>query len=116
MSTIVEHPRHITDLETALSVTLERKNEAGILVALNLTSYTVKFKMIDQNNNVTIAETEVGISYDNRSAGEVSYLFLSAGVLTEGVYYGYFIAYDASSKSSHFPVVKKELKITLYGD
>ena len=111
------HHRHITDTRTALSTTLKQKNTSGVLTVVDLTGpLVVKFKMVDSEGTVIIAETATGITIDSAAGGQVSYDFSSAGVLTGGTYYGYFVVYNASSEGDHFPVEHRALKIVLSAD
>lgn len=110
------HHRHINDTRTALSATLKQKNTSGVLTAVDVTSLTVKFKMIDVEGNEVIAETESGVSKDSPTEGQVSYDFSSSSVDAGGTYYGYFVVYNDSSEGDHFPVEHRALKIVLSAD
>lgn len=111
----VYHVRHITDERTALSVTLQQPNESGVDTAIDLTGLTVEFKMVNSAGVDVIAQTETGVSVVDAAAGEVDYSFPTAGMATAGLYYGYFIV-TSSSKTDHFPVTAKELRISIQAD
>lgn len=128
MSQLIHH-RHITDTRTPLSVTLKQRNSAGTLTVVDLTGFldppdleptplVVKFKMVDADGTVVIAETDVGVTIDDAAAGEVSYDFSSSEVTTGGTYYGYFVVYtwQSSTEFDHFPVEHHQLKIVLSAD
>lgn len=110
------HYRHITDTRTALSATLKQRNPSRVLTVVDLTPCTVAFKMVDADGVVVIEETSDGVTIDSPTGGQVSYDFSSAGVLTAGTYYGYFIVYDGSLGTDHFPSRHQELKIVLSAD
>lgn len=110
------HRRHVTDTRTLLSVTLQQPNSAGTLTAVDLTGLTVKFKMLNRaDGTTTIAETTTGVTVVTAASGTVNYDFSSAGVLTAGIFNGFFVVYS-SSETDHFPVRMDELRVLIDSD
>ena len=111
----VTHERHINDTRTVLPFTLQQKNAAGTLTAVDLTGMTVEFKMVDQFGVEVIAQTNTGITVTTEASGEGQYDFSSAGVDEAGTYYGYVVVTD-SGEPDHFPAEARGLVIVIHGD
>ena len=110
------HRRHVTDTRTLLSVTLQQPNSAGTLTAVDLTGLTVKYKMLNRaDGTTTIAETTTGVTVVTAASGTVNYDFSAAGVLTAGIFNGFFVVY-ASSETDHFPVRVDGLRVMIDSD
>lgn len=110
------HRRHVGDTRTVLPVTLQQPNTAGVLTAVNLTGHTVKFKMINAATNaVKVAESDTGVTVVVAADGTVNKAFLAADVDTAGIYWGFFVSYEAG-KPDHFPVHQQGLKIVIDSD
>ena len=110
------HRRHVTDTRTLLSVTLQQPNSAGTLTAVDLTGLTVKYKMLNRaDGTTTIAETTTGVTVVTAASGTVNYDFSAAGVLTAGIFNGFFVVYS-SSETDHFPVRVDGLRVMIDSD
>ncbi len=111
------HRIHTSDTRTVLSVTLQQPNSSGVLTAVDLTGLTMKFKMINRADGTTaIALTTTGVSVVVAASGTVNYDFSAAGVLTAGMYNGYFVAETAGTETDHFPARQDGLRIAIDSD
>lgn len=106
---------HKGDTRTLLSVELKQQDAAGTELAVDLTGFTVQFKMVDENGTDVIAQTSTGVTVSNPGAGLVSYDFSSSGVDTAGTFYGYFVITDGG-ETDHFPVKQRDLVIHIEDD
>lgn len=106
------HIRHVGDTEVALAATLQRPDGT----AVDLTSLTVRFKMVDTAGSVKVAETDSNVSVTDAANGQCQYNFQSADVDTAGTYYAYFTAEDGSGNKDTFPAATGGLRIVNSGD
>ena len=104
--------RHVGDTEVAIAVTLQRPDGT----AVNLTSLTVKFKMVSLQGTTKVAETASNVSTTDATAGECQYDPQAADVDTEGSYNAYFTTTDGSGNKDTFPAEKGELVIKFEAD
>ena len=110
------HQRHINNTVTPLPMSITQANESGTEVAVDLSSRTVSFRMVDALGETVIAETTTGVTVTDAANGEVEFDFPSAGVDEVGVFYGYFNAATGDSQSDAFPAIQKQLKIIVHRD
>lgn len=103
--------RHVGDTRIAIAATLKRPDGT----AVNLTGLTVKFKMVDSQGTVTVAETTTNVTVTSAAAGQVQYDPQAADVDTAGTYYAYFTVYSGTD-FEHFPVHRGEFVIEIMGD
>ena len=96
------HPRlHVGDTRTTLSRTLKQNSESGVLTAVDLTTLTVNFKMINKATGATVVSATTATK-DNAATGQVSYDLPAAAVTDAGIFLYYFIVVDGS-ETDHFP-------------
>ena len=119
MSSQVVHRRHVGDTLTLLSVTMEYYDVDGILTTLNLTNASpgdVQFKMLNAGDGtITIPLTAVNVTFTTDANGLAEYDFSAAGVMTAGIYWGYFVFTD-TAETKHFPFKTGELRIEIDSD
>ena len=107
------HERHATDTRTKMFCSLATVNEAGEVVAIDLTGVQVRFKMWNVGTGqVALAETLVGVTVENASAGLVSYDFSSGAVSEAGRYRGFFVI-TVSGETDHYPAKTDDLIILI---
>jgi hypothetical protein len=102
--------RQVGNRRIAIAATLKRADKTVV----DLTGLTVKFTMIDSEGPVKVAETSIGVTVTDATAGEVQYDLLAADVDTEGTFFAYFIVETAGALQDTFPAVKGEYKICIY--
>ena len=107
------HKRHATDTRTKMFCSLATVNEAGEVVAIDLTGVQVRFKMWNVGTGeVALAETLVGVTVEDASAGLVSYDFSSGAVSEAGRYRGFFVI-TVSGETDHYPAKTDDLIILI---
>lgn len=104
--------RHVDDRLVALAVTLQRPDGT----AVDLTSLTVKFKMVDAQGNVVLAATSTGVTVTTAASGQCQYDFTAADVDVKGTFYGYFTTTDGSGLVDTFPAKSQDLEIEINPD
>lgn len=70
-------------------------------VAVNLTTQTVKFRMVNAQTGA-VKINDVAATIDSASLGQVSYMWVASDVNTAGVYFAWFIRVDGLN-TEHFP-------------
>lgn len=111
MST-VRHTITVGDTLTPLGAQLLQKNASGIWEAIDLTSKTVKFRMVDDEGTVIVDDTESNVTVEDAENGKVSYDFQDADVATAGIYYGWFRVFSGSERDT-YPVDGRTLEIVV---
>lgn len=104
------HERSVGDTLRTLPVEIQRD---GVAISIG-SSDVVKFEMVSACGTVKIAETETGIQYTDRAAGQIDFAFSASQVDEEGEFYGYFYHYVGAQKE-RAPVERQKLKIVIYG-
>ena len=90
--------RMVGDTLTPLGAHLWRKDTNGDAEDIDVTSLTVKFKMVSEAGGVKVAETDSNVSNVTASEGKVQYDFQPTDVDTAGVYFAWFTAYSGTEK------------------
>lgn len=105
--------RHVGDTEVAIAATLQRPDDT----AVNLTSCTVRFKMISAATGADkVAETNDNVSVTDAANGQCQYDPQAVDVNTAGLFYAYFTVEDASGNKDTFPVRERDLRILFERD
>ncbi len=95
------------DFATAMPYTLKQGD-----TAVDLTSKTVEFLMINASGGSVIALTGTGVVGDGVSTGQVSYTFSTA--IPKGTYFGFFVVTTtATGFIDTFPHDGNKLKIVI---
>lgn len=106
---IQRQTRHIDDTEVAIAATLQRPDGT----AVDLTSLTTRFKMVDTQGTVKVAETSDNVTVTDATNGKCQYDPQAADVDTAGTFYGYFTTEDGSGNKDTFPANKGGLEIVI---
>lgn len=102
------HTIAVGDTRTPLGVTLMQGGEP-----VDLTGYTVKFRMVDSSGADVVTETDTGVTVTDAVAGQAQYGFAADDVGTAGTYYGFFTVYNGSAKRDTFPPDGRKLRIDI---
>jgi archaellum component FlaF (FlaF/FlaG flagellin family) len=106
------HHRHVGDTEVAIAATLQRPDET----AVDVTSCTVRFKVVSTGGVVKVAESDTNVTVTDAANGQVQYNPQSADVDTAGIYWAYFTVEDASNNTDTFPAKQGDLEIVFHAD
>ena len=101
MRSIVRVTRTKGDKLAPLAAQLKQKNASGAYEAVDLTQYTIKFRMCDEDGAVVIAETEDDVMTVDAEEGKVYYDFQES--YDVGTYYCWFLVYSGNECDT-FPV------------
>jgi len=107
------HQRHATDTRTKMFCSLATVNEAGEVVAIDLTGVQVQFKMWNVGTGeVALTETLIGVTVEDASTGLVSYDFSGGAVSDPGRYRGFFVI-TVGGETDHYPAKTDDLIILI---
>lgn len=104
--------RHVGDTQVAIAAQLVRPGGTPV----DLTSLTVKFKMVTNAGVSKVAETANNVTVSNAAAGQCEYAPQAADVNTAGTFYAYFTTLDGSNRVDTFPCVNGDLRIAIKAD
>jgi hypothetical protein len=106
------------DSLTPLGAAFRQKNTAGRLVEVDLSDRTVTAIVYDDDGNEVLAESSIGVTITDATAGKVAYDFPDGeNALPVGWYYIQFRAYGAGGESGErdtFPSPDPRLRKRIY--
>jgi hypothetical protein len=94
-----------------LGVQLKQRNAAGALTPVDLSTSTLKFRMVHNEDELIIHRTSTGVTIITAATGFAQFQFSDIQVAVSGIYWGFFIEYKGG-KTRTFPTGRK-LKIIM---